>query len=326
MKKIIFIIISISLVYISFANNNKFSKILDGGIRDFEGAIEDNLVVSFGNFTYSDTNIGSEFSQFIIAQLEIEFDRSSKFKIFAKNELEDILEAINLGLDDITDENTNVEAGKLEGIQGLFVGKFFDEKRFIKLFIDLIDIEKGIKIKKILVNIPKNKIPKNIKITPENFTKASKTQNEISSIGLYNKTNLNIKVWTKKGNGGIYKKNEKMVVNFLSDKDCYIKIYHIDVNNKISLIFPNEYHSDNYIKANKTYIIPDEDYKFDFILGAPYGTEFIKVIASTTQFKDIENAFLELGIASKKIVNRGLTVKQKKGDIAEEMINFTIIK
>ncbi len=39
-----------------------------------------------------------------------------------------------------------------------------------------------------------------------------------------------------------------------------LKLYHIDVNGQIQLIFHNQYYSDNYIGADKIYSIPDRRY------------------------------------------------------------------
>jgi len=132
-------------------------------------------------------------------------------------------------------------------------------------------------------------------------------------------------VWTKKGNGGIYADGEELIINFYSNKDCFIKIYHIDINKKMSLIFPNQYHKTNFIKKGEIYKIPDATYPFSFVLGKPYGTEFIKVIASTVQFKEIEEPFKDMGTGTEGFVERGLSVERKKDMITESMISYTIL-
>jgi len=62
------------------------------------------------------------------------------------------------------------------------------------------------------------------------------------------------------------------------------------------------------------------------VLDEPYGTEFIKVMASTSQFADIEESFKDLGQASKERLTRGLTVEQRQGDLAEKLIRYTIVE
>jgi len=93
----------------------------------------------------------------------------------------------------------------------------------------------------------------------------------------------------------------------------------------MSLIFPNQYHRTNFIKKGEIYKIPDATYPFSFVLGKPYGTEFIKVIASTVQFKEIEEPFKDMGTGTEGFVERGLSVERKKDMITESMISYTIL-
>jgi hypothetical protein len=54
--------------------------------------------------------------------------------------------------------------------------------------------------------------------------------------------------------------------------------------------------------------IPDAAYPFKFRLGHPYGTEFIKVAASTRQFADVEKDFADLS------------------GVAEALVSYTIVE
>ena len=64
----------------------------------------------------------------------------------------------------------------------------------------------------------------------------------------------------------------------------------------------------------------------EFVLGAPYGVEFVKVVAQTRQFDDIEQAFQEMGTASRELITRGLSVQVKPEQMTEELISYTIIE
>jgi hypothetical protein len=74
------------------------------------------------------------------------------------------------------------------------------------------------------------------------------------------------------------------------------------------------------------YSIPENYYGFAFKLGAPYGTEFIKVVASPSRFKEIEAAFENLGDAAFEKIYNALTPKQKKQGLAEAMFSYTIVR
>ena len=88
------------------------------------------------------------------------------------------------------------------------------------------------------------------------------------------------------------------MIRFYANRDCFLKLYHIDVNKNMKLILPNRFYPDNRIRGRRLYRIPDSSHTFTFNLTAPYGTEFIKVIASTVQFEDIEESFRKIGSAS----------------------------
>ena len=103
-------------------------------------------------------------------------------------------------------------------------------------------------------------------------------------------------------------------------------MYQIDVLKRTQLIFPNPFFSDNSIRGGKIYRIPDSHYPFDFVLSEPLGTEFIKVIASTVPFEDVENSFEDIGEARGALFTRGLKIEKKDEMVAEAIISYTIIE
>ena len=48
----------------------------------------------------------------------------------------------------------------------------------------------------------------------------------------------------------------------------------------VTVIFPNKYHEDNFIRANVTYQIPEENYGFTFRVQEPPGLDRIKAFAT----------------------------------------------
>ncbi|HDZ62252.1 MAG TPA: hypothetical protein ENH40_03805 [Nitrospirae bacterium] len=101
------------------------------------------MVVSFGNFTYADKKIGSSFSKYLETQLCLALGKSDRFKLFAKDQLEDILEAIELSLSDLIDSAQSPKLGKLKAIQGLISGRFFDTDDTVQVFLELLNVETG---------------------------------------------------------------------------------------------------------------------------------------------------------------------------------------
>jgi hypothetical protein len=284
------------------------------------------IVICYGNFTYSDKGMGSEFSFYLENNLTLILKECPQYELFARDKLEDILEAQELTLSDLFSEKDAIQVGNLKSIGAILSGRFFDTGSDIEVFLELLNIETGTVTGSANVVIPKSDIPKNISIAPANYNEAVAMVDELAEIQQNEDENLTIKTWIKRGNGGTYVDGEELVIHFYANQDCYLKIYHIDVNGSMKLIFPNQYHSNNMIKKDTIYTIPDESYGFAFTLGAPFGTEFIKIVACTKQFKEVEDSFKDLGKGSEELIERGLSVMQRQAKLKEAMLSYTIIE
>jgi len=204
-------------------------------------------------------------------------------------------------------------------IDGLLVMNYFIEGNVIRLTFKL---NKG-DSREILfaadTRIDKSLVPDSISYVPGNFTRYTNCALDAPVLA---KNDFKTMIWTDKGLNGLYRKDEKMVLKVKSEKDCYVKIYHTDVNGKIQLIFPNNWEQKNFLKANQAYKIPNEKMDFEFEMGAPYGIETIRLVAQTYQFTDLESAnfegsFRQEGNANdsataKGIYTRGITIKPVK--------------
>jgi len=79
-------------------------------------------------------------------------------------------------------------------------------------------------------------------------------------------------------NKNVYYDQELLFITLRSSLDCYFVVYHLDVFNKMQLIFPNRWDvGTNSLQAGRERVIPDNTY---FLLHAPYGEERILVYAS----------------------------------------------
>ncbi|MBI9101994.1 MAG: DUF4384 domain-containing protein [Spirochaetales bacterium] len=71
----------------------------------------------------------------------------------------------------------------------------------------------------------------------------------------------------------------------LASRDCYIKVFYIDVTGeKSTQVFPNPYEQRNFLRGGRSLLFPGTQSAFKFRLSAPFGTEYIKVTASTSPF------------------------------------------
>ena len=89
---------------------------------------------------------------------------------------------------------------------------------------------------------------------------------------------FDIDIWTDKKR---YHIGEEIRFHFRSDRDCYLTLIDYDPNGNVTVLFPNRYYQNNFIRAGKTYTIPGSEYGFKLNIEPPPGIEKIKAIATT---------------------------------------------
>jgi hypothetical protein len=120
-----------------------------------------------------------------------------------------------------------------------------------------------------------------------------------------------LEVWPNSDTAA-YFDGDEMKINLLAGQDCYFKVYHIDVNGQMQLIYPNQYNRDNRLRANTPRTIPESPVYYP--LSAPYGVETILAVASAEPFQNLEQEMVPVQF-SRSAVNtaRGLGVGVRPG-------------
>jgi hypothetical protein len=126
-----------------------------------------------------------------------------------------------------------------------------------------------------------------------------------------------------------YYDGEELLVTVWADKNCYFKVYHIDVDGQMQMIYPNEYNRDNFLKANTEMIVPRDE--VSFILHEPFGQETIMVTASAEQFTNLDREMTPVRATRETItrVSRGgslvLNRQNTSAATVSERFTFTIL-
>jgi len=104
----------------------------------------------------------------------------------------------------------------------------------------------------------------------------------------------------------------------------------IATDGAITILFPNKFHTNNLVKANKKYAIPG-DYNFEMAITGPPGIEKVKAIATLQPVKlfDINftrGSFDSMPLNDDRAVRGvgGLKTKLEKQHWAETEISFEI--
>ncbi len=282
------------------------------------------LTLAIDTFTFADSKLGSPFSRYLEEEIGISALKANSFKIVPRDKIETILQAAEFNLSDAVSTGPKKTLA-LNGIDVILSGTFFSESGGIRIYLSLIAVSSGTVAAKSSLLLPLSKIPKGIAIKPDNYALATEVQALIGANKASPAGSLTVKSWSVRGDGGVYKEGERLLVNILPSKGCFLKIYNINAKGELILLFPNEFHKDNFVKGGAVLSIPDANYPFNFDLGSPYGTEFVKVVASTVQFKDIESAFAPIGNVKEGILPRGIKVTAAAVETCESSFSYTII-
>jgi len=141
----------------------------------------------------------------------------------------------------------------------------------------------------------------------------------------YAMSDFQLSLSTDRGIGAVYRNGERLKLYLTSNKDAYLKIYHVDVNGVAQLIWPNRFGGSGKIRAGEAMQFPGPNDKFQYLLGPPYGTEYIKAVASTKPFTTMEADFSDLQGSAAAAITRGLSVVSSDATRSEALVVYEIV-
>ncbi|MCL2244869.1 MAG: DUF4384 domain-containing protein [Treponema sp.] len=104
---------------------------------------------------------------------------------------------------------------------------------------------------------------------------------------------------------GIYRDNDYMTMRIYSERDCYFRITHVDINGVTQVIYPVSPEDNNFIRAGQTRRIPDNT---RYRMGPPFGEEMILAAAYDRPFLPGQPS----GTLSHDSISRGLSVQDNR--------------
>jgi hypothetical protein len=261
------------------------------------------VVVGMGSFTFADSGLPSPFSRWFEDELRMAFSRTPHMKLFDKQ--------VAAAMDPAILKLYGDFYGK-ERVDSILYGRYYLENKVVRLQLSLSDLATGGLIAETRYLIPQASIPKNVEISPSAKTvqnaAALSNLSPAAGGGVAQAEALNLSLATDRGSGATYRDGEKLTLFVTASKDAYLKLYHVDVNGVAQLIWPNRFGGSGRIAAGKAMKFPGPGDGFAFLLGKPYGTEYIKAVASTVPFTSMEADFTDLSGPAPEAISRGLSV------------------
>jgi len=116
--------------------------------------------------------------------------------------------------------------------------------------------------------------------------------------------------------GETFKVGDKINVKFKSSKDCYLTLLNIGTSGKLTFLYPNTLHKDNFIEGGRLFEIPGDEYGFEYQLSGPAGIEKLKAIVTESKINLVESQFSPDGnmfkIVSPGSAARDISIIEKK--------------
>ena len=78
-----------------------------------------------------------------------------------------------------------------------------------------------------------------------------------------------------------YARGEHVRIFVETTRDAYVTVLNVDPSGETFVLFPNEYQSNNFVRAGRAIEVPDPSSRSQVVVTGALGNELIKVIAST---------------------------------------------
>ena len=186
--------------------------------------------------------------------------------------------------------------------KGTITGNFAERGNMVEINLYLVRDTDGMNIGSSRFTVPKEELNRlGIAIEPENMKAVHEREQIFNALGsgVTGQTNtppgvnqasqnIQIQAWFDK-ESRTYLHRDALELTVWADKDCFFKVIHIDVNNQMRMIFPHKDDGNNNLRANTPRkLFENKENSVRYLLYGPYGTEDILIVASTEQFRNIE--------------------------------------
>ena len=297
----------------SLAAQRSPAQAIDNSIRDavnsLAARLSNPMEISIGKLTLLETETPSELSRYLYTTINHHAVNNRQFRVVAP---------------------TRSMAAPAQGAasRGTISGTFNVEGDMVVVNLSLVSDSDNISIgsERVLIQaadltgIPIAILPANVR------TQEEARRNEViftPPVPQNNLSALRIDAWPN-SSSFTYFNGEDLEINLISNRDCFFKVYHIDVEGKVQMIYPNARNRNNQIHANVMRTIPDPGIRYR--IQAPFGQDSIIVVASGRQFENLEAEFAHIEQANQNniggiLLGRGLGVELVEAVPQAETVN-----
>ena len=281
--------------WISLAAQRTPAQEIDNRIRvavdSLAGRLNSPMELSIGKITLAETEMSSELSLYLSRKINHH--------------------AVNNQLFRVTVPTRSLSGTGQDGsARGSILGSFSVEGDTVEVLLQLVSEPNNISLGSQRFSIQRSELRAlQIDMLPANIStqeEAKKHEGIFSTQVQASSASLKIEAWPNSYTY-TYFNGEDLLINLIASHDCYFKVYHVDINNKMQMIYPNAINRDNRLRANVARTIPEDGMRYN--IQAPFGQDSIIVVASNQPFTNLEAEFGKIENATRDTVGnvmRGL--------------------
>jgi hypothetical protein len=302
------------------------------------------LRAAFGSFTYEYSDLPTPFARWLEDRLAEAAPRTARLQLLNRNAAAAMDPAFRAQYQDFFRET---------GTDALLHGRYFLEGSQVRVRLELTDFGSGTLIDARDWLVAASTVPSYASVKPAALAQdraaelarlAGSGSNVSSSAGagvgaakVTGGSNtgastagsvrpLQLSLATDRGSGAAYRQGEELTVLLAVNKDAWVRLYHVDAGGHIQMIWPNRFGGgDGRIRPGTTVAIPGPGDPFCFVMTPPFGTEFLKAVASSTPFSTNQADFADLGNDYRAAVTRGLEVTgTARPEVSEALAAYNI--
>jgi hypothetical protein len=177
--------------------------------------------------------------------------------------------------------------------KAIIQGSFFQEGDIIRVTLQLVSDSDGVIIDTRDFTIPAAELQKlNIDILPGNIKTGEEAKEReamfvpspaqaVQPVQPANADSFTITAWPD-SDTATYFDGDELKISMEAGRGCYVKVYHINVDGRMQLLYPYQENQNNFLAANTVKTIPEAPARL--VCQAPFGVEQIWVVASLAPF------------------------------------------
>jgi len=230
----------------------------------------------------------------VIPFKDLRHGQDTNFSRVLNEDIKTILARADLKLKEIkiNKDQQPEEVAKANDLDYYVIGSYRMERRGVEITSRLIEAKTN------NVQSSANILIDRKELNPEDLKSFNKTIDEFNSAQMKkdyqdylekfiaakpNDPSFNVKVRTNKKNTNNQDEYQigEMITFFINvEEDCFLTLLDINPGGEITVLFPNTYQKNNFVRAGKTIQIPPKDKKFDLKVNPPHGEERLKAVAT----------------------------------------------